>query len=90
MVISGKGGRRDQLPLPRDVAEAVIAYLRDGRSAAALDRRVFVRSVAPHRGLTGYAVGHAVARAACHAGLDKVRPHQLRYLAATGGCPEFR
>jgi integrase/recombinase XerD len=83
MVISGKGGRRDQLPLPRDVAEAIIAYLRDGRAAAALDRRVFVRSVAPHRGLTGYGVGHAVARAAARAGLDKVRPHQLRYLAAT-------
>jgi site-specific recombinase XerD len=83
VVISGKGGRRDQLPLPRDVAEAVIAYLRAGRPAAALDRRVFTRSVAPHCGLTGYAVGHAVARAAARAGLDKVRPHQLRYLAAT-------
>jgi site-specific recombinase XerD len=83
VVISGKGGRRDQLPLPRDVAEAVIAYLRDGRAAAALDRRLFVRSVAPHRGLSGYGVGHAVARAARRAGLDRVRPHQLRYLAAT-------
>ena len=83
VMISGKGGRRDQLPLPRDVAEAVIAYLRDGRAAAALDRRVFVRSVAPHRGLSGYGVGHAVARAAGRAGLDRVRPHQLRYLAAT-------
>jgi integrase/recombinase XerD len=83
VVIIGKGGRRDQLPLPRDVAKAVIAYLRGGRPAAALDRKLFVRSVAPHRGLTGYAVGHAVARAARHAGLDKVRPHQLRYLAAT-------
>ena len=83
VMISGKGGRRDQLPLPRDVAEAVIAYLRDGRPAAALDRRVFVRSVAPHRGLSSYGVGHAVARAARRAGLDRVRPHQLRYLAAT-------
>jgi integrase/recombinase XerD len=83
VVISGKGGRRDQLPLPRDVAEAIIAYLRDGRAAAALDRKLFVRSVAPHRGLTGYGVGHAVARAARRAGLDRVRPHQLRYLAAT-------
>ncbi len=83
VVIIGKGGRRDQLPLPRDVAAAVIAYLRGGRPAAALDRKLFVRSVAPHRGLSGYAVGHAVARAARHAGLDKVRPHQLRYLAAT-------
>jgi integrase/recombinase XerD len=83
VAVSGKGGRRDQLPLPRDVAEAVIAYLRNGRPAAALDRRVLVRSVAPHRGLTGYAAGHAVARAARRAGLVKVRPHQLRYLAAT-------
>jgi integrase/recombinase XerD len=83
VVVSGKGGRRDQLPLPRDVAEAIVAYLRDGRAAAALDRAVFVRSVAPHRGLTGYGVGHAVARAAARAGLDKVQPHQLRYLAAT-------
>jgi site-specific recombinase XerD len=83
VVISGKGGRRDQLPLPRDVAEAVIAYLRDGRPAAALDRRLFARSVAPHSGLTGYAVGHVVARAARSAGLDRVRPHQLRYFAAT-------
>jgi integrase/recombinase XerD len=83
VTVSGKGGRRDQLPLPRDVAEAVIAYLRDGRSAAALDRALFVRSVAPHRGLTGYGVGHAVARAARRAGLDRVRPHQLRYFAAT-------
>ena len=83
VVISGKGGRRDQLPLPRDVAEAIIAYLRDGRAAAALDRRLFVRSVAPHRGLTGYGVGHAAARASRDAGLDRVRPHQLRYFAAT-------
>lgn len=83
VAVNGKGGRRDQLPLPRDVAGAVIAYLRDGRPAAALDRKVFVRSVAPHRGLTGYAVGHSVARAARRAGLDRVRPHQLRYFAAT-------
>jgi integrase/recombinase XerD len=83
VVISGKGGRRDQLPLPRDVAEAIIAYLRHGRAAAALDRKLFVRSVAPHRGLTGYGVGHTVARAARRAGLDRVRPHQLRYFAAT-------
>jgi integrase/recombinase XerD len=83
VTVSGKGGRRDQLPLPRDVAGAVIAYLRNGRAAAALDRAVFVRSIAPHRGLTGYGVGHAVARAAARAGLGKVQPHQLRYLAAT-------
>ena len=61
----------------------VIAYLRDGRPAAPLDRRLVARGVAPHRGLTGYGVGHAVARASRDAGLDRVRPHQLRYFAAT-------
>src|SRR5260370_34370566 len=83
VVVSGTGGRRDQLPLPRDVAGAVIAYLRDGRPAAVLDRKLFARSVAPHRGLTGYAVGHSVATAARDAGLDRVRPHQLPHFAAT-------
>ena len=83
LVIRGKGGRSDQLPLPCDVAEAIIAYLQGGRAATALDRKLFVRSVAPHRGLTGYGVGHAVARAARRAGLDPVGPHQLRYFAAT-------
>ncbi len=83
LVIRGKGGRSDQLPLPCDVAEAIIAYLQGGRAATALDRKLFVRSVAPHRGLTGYGVGHAVARAARRAGLDPVSPHQLRYFAAT-------
>src|SRR6266516_4949546 len=83
LVIGGKGGRRDQLPLPCDVAEAMIACLRGGRAAAALDRKLFVRSVAPHRGLTGYGVGHTVARAARRAGLDRVSPHQLRCFAAT-------
>jgi site-specific recombinase XerD len=83
LIIGGKGGRRDQLPLPCDVAEAMIAYLRGGRAAAALDRNLFVRSVAPYRGLTAYGIGHAVARAARRAGLDRVSPHQLRYFAAT-------
>jgi integrase/recombinase XerD len=83
LVTRGKSGRRDQLPLPCDVAEAIIAYLRGGRAVAALDRKLFVRSVAPHRGLTSYGVGHVVARAARRAGLDRVSPHQLRHFAAT-------
>jgi integrase/recombinase XerD len=83
LVIRGKGGRSDQLPLPCDVAEAIIACLRGGRAATALDRKLFVRSVAPHRGLTSYGVAHAVARAARRAGLDRVSPHQLRHYAAT-------
>src|SRR5260370_16307455 len=63
LVICGKGGRRDQLPLPCDVAEAIIAYLRGGPAAAAPDRKPFVRTAAPHPGLTSYGGGHPAAQA---------------------------
>jgi len=83
LIVAGKGGRRDQLPLPVDAGEAIIAYLQVGRPAGALDRKLFIRSVAPHHGLSADGVGHAVARAARRAGLGRVSPHQLRYFAAT-------
>ena len=57
LTVRGKGNRRDQLPLPADAGEAVAAYLRHGRPATALDRSVFIRVKAPHRGLTS-ARGH--------------------------------
>jgi site-specific recombinase XerD len=81
--IRGKGGRLDLLPVPVDVGEAIVAYLRDGRPAAALDRMVFVRVRAPHRGLTGTAVTQAVAAAAQRTGLGLVHAHRLRHSAAT-------
>ena len=52
LAIRGKGNRLDQLPMPIEVGERVVAYLRDGRPSTALDRSVFVRVNAPHRGLT--------------------------------------
>src|ERR1019366_8215328 len=52
LTVRGKGNRRDQLPLPADAGEAVAAYLRHGRPPTALDRSVFIRVKAPHRGLT--------------------------------------
>jgi integrase/recombinase XerD len=51
--IAGKGRRAERLPLPGDVGEAIVAYLRDGRPATALDRSLIVRVRAPHHGLTG-------------------------------------
>src|SRR5712664_2451425 len=42
ITVRGKGGRRDRLPLPADVGAAVVACLRDGRPAGALDRTVFI------------------------------------------------
>jgi len=36
LVITGKGRRAERLPLPADVGEAIVAYLKDGRPATAL------------------------------------------------------
>ena len=83
ITIVGKGNRRDQLPLPADVGEAVVAYLRESRGAAALDRSVFIRIKAPRRGLTAGGVTQAVAAAARRAGLGTVYAHRLRHSAAT-------
>ena len=41
VVIHGKGGRQDQLPLPSEVGEAIAFYLRRGRPVSAC-RAVFL------------------------------------------------
>jgi site-specific recombinase XerD len=83
ITVRGKGDRRDQLPLPVDVGESIVAYLRSGRPATALDRSVFVRVKAPHRGLTSGGVTEAVAAAGRRAGLGTIYAHRLRHTTAT-------
>src|ERR1017187_2513024 len=82
--IRGKGGRIEKLPLPADAGETLAAYLRDGRPPAALDRSVFIRVKAPHRGLTSTGITQAVAAASKRAGLGTIYAHRLRHTAATG------
>jgi site-specific recombinase XerD len=83
LVVSGKGNRAERLPLPPDVGEAIVAYLRSGRPASALDRAVFIRAKAPHRGLSSGGVSQIVGDAARRAGLGLVHAHRLRHTAAT-------
>lgn len=79
--VHGKGGRRTQLPLPTDVGEAIVAYLRHGRPPCAANRRVFLRAKAPVRGfLSQCAVGSVVRHAILRAGIE----------APTKGCHQFR
>ena len=47
IIVRGKGGRCDRLPLPADVGQRIVAYLLDGRPAATQSRAVFVRAQAP-------------------------------------------
>jgi integrase/recombinase XerD len=47
ILIRGKGKRHDRMPLPVDVGEAIVDYLRNGR--AGTSRALFVCSKAPYR-----------------------------------------
>lgn len=83
ILVRGKGGCIERLPLPTDVGEAVAAYLRLGRPWTAQDRTVFVRTRAPHCALTGGGVSHIVAAAGQRAGLGLIYAHRLRHTAAS-------
>jgi site-specific recombinase XerD len=82
LCIKGKGGRLDRLPLPTDVGEPLVAYLRDRRTAARC-RAVFLRMRAPYGPLAPSTVGGIVALACDRAGMARFGPHRLRHLVAT-------
>lgn len=84
ITVVGKGPRSERLPLPADVGESIADYLRHARPAGAIDRCVFVRIKAPHRGLTPGGVTQAVIAAGRRAGLGPITAHRLRHTAATG------
>ena len=85
--VSGKGRREVQLPLPQDVGDALLEYLRVGRPRVE-SHYVFLRSVAPFRPFGGRRPGHAVthlARTALRrAGVQRLRrgAHVFRHTAA--------
>lgn len=85
--VPGKGDRREPLPLPRDVGEAVTDYLRNGRPLDCPTRRVFIHLNAPHRGFRSTAaISGIVRRALARAALDPPckGAHLLRHSLATG------
>lgn len=75
--VVGKGQRRLMLPLPADVGDAIVAWLRV-RHTHAQDRAVFVRLRAPIGKLTSAGISDIVAHAAERAGLDRIGAHRLR------------
>ncbi len=81
LLVRGKGSRQDVLPLPVDVGEALVSYLR--RRPRCECRALFLRVMAPRQGLNRCTVAWVV-RAACdRAGLPRVGAHRLRHTAAT-------
>jgi integrase/recombinase XerD len=83
LVIRGKANRHERLPLPVDVGEALVAYLRTDRHHAQ-GRALFVGARAPFEGLRSSAVCTLVRHACRRAGLQAVGAHRLRHTAATG------
>jgi integrase/recombinase XerD len=82
MIIPGKGGRCDRLPLPSEVGAALASYLlRRQRSTDC--RSLFLRARAPYARLSRIGVSHIVGRACKRAGLGVVGAHRLRHTTAT-------
>lgn len=83
LLVRGKGPRVERLPLPSDVGEALVAYLRDGRPADIRTRAVFMRVRAPRAAITPPGVTQVVVSASKRAGLGEVTAHRLRHTAAS-------
>ena len=94
VVVRGKGGREDRLPLPVDVGEAIAGYLWRGRPQTT-HRAVFLRALAPVGPLTRGGVSVIVRRSCVRAGIEPVGAHRLRHtvacdlLAADAGLAEI-
>ena len=85
LLIRGKGSRLARLPLPVEVGEALVAYLRYGRPTCDT-RRLFVKARAPVRAFHNPStVSTIVRRALERAGLEPARKgaHLLRHSLAT-------
>ena len=81
IMVRGKGGHDSPMPLPHDVGEAIVDYLRNGRPPTA-SRGVFLRARAPVQSLKGaQAIGFVVKQALARAGIDSPRKgaHQFRH-----------
>ncbi len=82
ILIRAKRNRHDRLPLPVDVGEALVAYLRRrGRHEC---RALFLKAHAPAGALRGNTVCGVVGDACVRAGVPRVGAHRLRHTAATG------
>ncbi|HUY08437.1 MAG TPA: site-specific integrase [Candidatus Dormibacteraeota bacterium] len=82
IIVRGKGHTKERLPLPSDVGTAIVAYLHGGRPQRP-EREVFLRVIAPVRGLSPDGVGEVVRTAAERAGIGSFGSHRLRHTAAT-------
>jgi integrase/recombinase XerD len=82
IVVRGKARRRDRLPLPAEVGDALVEYLSHVRPRSPW-RQVFLTLYAPFHPLHPSTLTTLVYKACEHAGLPRVGGHQLRHALAT-------
>ncbi len=81
LIVHGKGGRDDRLPLPCDVGAALAAWLRS-RPRVTI-RAVFLRATAPTGAITSAGVTWAVYNACDRSGVPRAGAHRLRHSLAS-------
>lgn len=82
LTISGKGSRTERLPLPHDVGDALVDYLRAGRPNGS-GRELFLRARAPRCAISAAGVRSVVHHACDRAGLPRIGAHRLRHTVAS-------
>jgi site-specific recombinase XerD len=82
ITIRGKGKSLARLPMPVDVGEALVGWLRRGLRSRTT-RSVFVSVRAPYGPLTAHAIVAIATTAMRAAGIDRGGAHRLRHTAAT-------
>lgn len=84
ITVCGKARRRESLPLPQEVGNAILLYLNQGRPHLRVPE-IFTSVLAPIRPLTRAAVTQIVHSALCRAGIKAPAngAHVLRHSAAT-------
>jgi integrase/recombinase XerD len=82
ITVRGKARRKDRLPLPSEVGEAIVEYLTDGRPSCT-DRHLILTLYAPFRPIHPSSITNIVYRACARSGLTRVGGHRLRHALAT-------
>jgi integrase/recombinase XerD len=81
LLVRGKGHQQDRMPLPVDVGEAIVSYLRVRPDSE--HRMLFLCGCAPFGPVSCACVTTIVQCSCQRAGLPRVGPHRLRHTAAS-------
>lgn len=85
VLVRGKGGDSQRMPVPDDVGATIAAYLIESRAVGCPHRALFLTAHPPFGPMRRGSISAVVTRAARRAGLPgRVGSHRLRHSAATG------